>query len=59
MDSIDIDPQVISYKLNMNSVYSPVRQKRRKVALENKDAINDEIANLLAAGKIREVRYLE
>ena len=56
-DMVGIDPNVISHKLNVDSTFKPIKQKRRKFAPERKKVINDEVENLLKTGKIREVKY--
>ncbi|XP_074306035.1 uncharacterized protein LOC141641263 [Silene latifolia] len=56
-DMIGIDPSVIIHRLNVDPSFPPVQQKRRKFAPEGNDVINQEVDNLLAAGKIREVNY--
>ncbi|XP_074300236.1 uncharacterized protein LOC141631470 [Silene latifolia] len=58
-DMIGIDPSVITHKLSVDPSYKPVQQKRRKFASERNQVINQEVDNLLAAGKIREVKYPE
>ncbi|XP_074278457.1 uncharacterized protein LOC141602048 [Silene latifolia] len=56
-DMIGIDPSVITHRLNVDPGFPPVQQKRRKFAPERNEVINQEVDNLLAAGKIREVNY--
>ena len=56
-DMVGIDPNVISHKLNIDSTFKPIKQKRRKFAPERNKVINDEVEKLLKAGKIREVKY--
>ena len=56
-DMVGIDPNVISHKLNVDSTFKPIKQKRRKLAPERNKVINDEVENLLKTGKIREVKY--
>ncbi|XP_074298381.1 uncharacterized protein LOC141629252 [Silene latifolia] len=58
-DMIEIDRSVITHKLSVDPSYKPVQQKRRKFASERKKVINQEVDNLLAAGKIREAKYPE
>ncbi|XP_074300827.1 uncharacterized protein LOC141632151 [Silene latifolia] len=58
-DMIGIDPSVITHWLNVDPNFPPVQQKRRKFAPERNEVINQEVDNLLAAGKIREVNYPE
>ncbi|XP_074298696.1 uncharacterized protein LOC141629620 [Silene latifolia] len=56
-DMIGIDPGVITHKLSVDPSYKLVQQKRRKFASERDQVINQEVDNLLAAGKIQEVKY--
>ncbi|KAJ9561498.1 hypothetical protein OSB04_006658 [Centaurea solstitialis] len=56
-DMVEIDPNIISHKLNVDPSFKPVKQKRRKFAPERNKVINDEVDNLLKTGKIREVKY--
>ena len=54
-----IDLAVITHKLNVNPSFKPVKQKRRSFTLERQKAINEEVAKLLKADAIREVKYPE
>ena len=56
-DMSGIDPEIIMHKLQVDPLHQPVRQKRRKFALERDAVINDEVKSLLGAGFIREVQY--
>ncbi|XP_074318676.1 uncharacterized protein LOC141655498 [Silene latifolia] len=58
-DMIGIDPSVITHKLSYDPSYKPVQQKKRKFVSERNHVINQKVDNLLAAGKIREVKYPE
>ena len=58
-DMRGIDPTVITYKLNINPSFKPIKQKRRSFAPERQKAINEEVSKLLQAGAIREVEYPE
>lgn len=58
-DITGISPEVISHKLNVDSSFAPVQQKRRKFAAERNKIINDEMDRLLKAGMIKEVDYPE
>ncbi|XP_074299630.1 uncharacterized protein LOC141630772 [Silene latifolia] len=58
-DMIGIDPSVITHWLNVDPSFPPVQQKRRKFAPGRNEVINQEVDNLLTAGKIREVNYPE
>ena len=58
-DMSGIDPTAITYKLNTNPSFKPVKQKRRSFAPERQKAINEEVGKLLQAGAIREVEYPE
>ncbi|XP_074283274.1 uncharacterized protein LOC141607827 [Silene latifolia] len=50
---------VITQKLNIDSYFKPVQQKRRKIVPEIKLIINEEVDKLLDMGMIREVMYPE
>ena len=54
-----INPAVITHKLNINTSFKPVKQKRRSFSLERQKAVNEEINKLLQAKPIREVEYLD
>ncbi|WZZ60405.1 hypothetical protein YC2023_060512 [Brassica napus] len=56
-DMPGIDPEIIMHKLQVDPLHQPVRQKRRKFALERDAIINDEVKSLLGSGFIREVHY--
>lgn len=53
-----IDPRVISYHLNVDLTYKPVRKKKRLFTVERQKAIDKEVSKLLDANFIREVQYL-
>ena len=50
---------VASHKLNVLPTAKPIKQKLRRFHLDQHQIIQTEIGNLLAAGFIREVKYLE
>ena len=54
-----VDPAVITYRLNVNPSFKPVKQKRRSFSPERQKAINEEVGKLLQAKAIREVEYQE
>ena len=54
-----INPSVTCHELNADSIFKPVRQKRRKLGLQPAKAVNDEVERLTNAGSITEVRYPE
>ena len=58
-DMSGIAPEIIQHKLNVNPDRKPVQQKQRVFALEQDQAVTDEVTKLLAAGFIREVHYPE
>ena len=53
----EIDPQVVSHRLNVDPSFRPVKQKRRGMAPERQEAIREEVGKLLKAQSIREVQY--
>ena len=57
-DMGEIDPTVITHRLNVSPSFKPIKQKRRSFPLERQKAINEEVSKLLQAGAIREVEYL-
>ena len=56
-DMPGIPTEIIQHKLNVNPASKPVQQRRRVFALEQDQAVRDEVARLLFAGFIREVYY--
>ena len=56
-DMPGIDPNVITYRLNVYPSSKPVRQKKRVFAPEKDNAIKEEIQKLTLAKFIREVYY--
>ena len=54
-DMLGIDPSVITHRLNVYPSSKPVRQKKRVFALEQDNAIEEEIQKLTTAEFIREV----
>ena len=58
-DMPGIDPQVMSYRLNVDPGFRPVKQKRRGMAPERQEAVREEVGKLLKAESVREVHYLD
>ena len=58
-DMGEVDPAVITHKLNVNPSFKLVKQKRRSFSPERQKAINEEVGKLLQAKAIREVEYPE
>ena len=58
-DMTRIDPMMASHKLNVIPSAKLVRQKVRRFHLDHHQIIQIEVDNLLRAGFIREVKYLE
>ncbi|XP_059437719.1 uncharacterized protein LOC132170668 [Corylus avellana] len=54
-----IDPKDILHQLNVDPSVKPVKQKRRKFALERNMAIAEEVEKLFKARFIEEVYYLD
>ena len=54
-----VDPTVITYRLNINPSFKPVKKKKRSFASQRQKAINEEVGKLLQTKVIREVEYLE
>ena len=53
----DIDPSVITHRLNVCPSFKPIRQKKRVFAPERDNAVKDEVQKLMVAKFIREVYY--
>ncbi|XP_077221922.1 uncharacterized protein LOC143855727 [Tasmannia lanceolata] len=56
-DMPDIDPEISTHRLGVDSTCRPVKQKRRHFAFERRQAIKEEVERLLKADFIREIRY--
>lgn len=56
-DIVGISLEVITHKLEVDLAYLPIRQKKRKFALERNKIINEEVEKLKQNGFIREVHY--
>ena len=56
---IRINPMVASHKLTVLPTAKPIKQKLRRFHPNQHQIIQTEVDNLLAAGFIREVKYLE
>ena len=56
---IGINPTVAFYKLNIIPAARPVRHKVRRFTPKRHQIIQTEVDNLLGAGFIKEVKYLE
>ncbi|KAL5563317.1 hypothetical protein UlMin_033064 [Ulmus minor] len=56
-DMLGIDPNVIVHRLNIDSNFKPVKQKRRTFNAERYMAINTEVDKLLKAKFIEEANY--
>lgn len=54
-----IDKAIISYELNIDPTFKPIKQERRNLGPDHAQNINDEVDRLLSAGSIREVKYLD
>ncbi|XP_014506403.1 uncharacterized protein LOC106766164 [Vigna radiata var. radiata] len=52
-----IHPDIISHKLSLVRDARPVSQRKRRLGNEKRKAVDDEVAKLLEAGFIREVKY--
>ena len=58
-DMGEINPVVITHRLNVSPSFKPVEKKRRSFAPKRQKAINEEVGKLLQADAIREVEYPE
>ena len=52
-----IDPRVMLHRLNVDPNFHPVKQKRRGMAPERQQVIQEKVGKLLNAQSIREVQY--
>jgi len=59
LDMPGIDPDFLCHCLAMDPQVRPIRQRRRKLNEEKRQAIKDKTQKLLAAGHIREIQYPE
>ncbi|KAL8116197.1 hypothetical protein AgCh_022624 [Apium graveolens] len=55
----DIDPELITHKLNVDPSRKTVKQKKRNFAPERQEAIKQEVEKLLEAGFIEEIQFPE
>ena len=53
----EIDPSVITHRLNVSPSYKPIRQRKRVFALKRGNAIKEEVNKLVTTEFIREVYY--
>ena len=53
----EIDPTIITHKMNINPSFKPIKQKRRIFAPKRQKVINEEVNKLLQAKDIRELEY--
>ena len=56
-DMPEIDPSVITHRLNVSPSYKPIRQRKRVFALKRGNAIKEEVNKLVTTEFIREVYY--
>ena len=49
----------MSYRLNVNPDFHPVKQKRRAMALKRQKAASKKVRKLFKAGSIREVQFAD
>ena len=59
LDMANINPVHASHKLNVIPSARPVRKKMRRFHQDRHQVIQTEVDNLLEAGFIREIKYLE
>ena len=52
-----IDPQLITHKLNMDSLRKPIKQKKRSFTPARHGAIKQEVKELLKVGFIEEIQF--
>ncbi|XP_014506467.1 uncharacterized protein LOC106766234 [Vigna radiata var. radiata] len=56
-DMPGIHPDVISHKLSLFKDVRPAAQKKRRLELEKREVVDEEVGKLLKAGFIQEVKY--
>ena len=55
---LEVDPEFIVHRLNVDSLFSPTKQKPRRLAKEHVEAVKKEVKRLKEAGAIKEVFFL-
>ena len=58
-DMSGVSRSVVEHKLNVNPVFTPVKQSKRPMARERNDIINKEVRSLVEAGVLRSIQYPE
>ena len=56
---LEVDPEFIVHKLNVDLSFPPKKQKSRRAAKEHVDAVKLEVQRLKEAGVIREIFFPE
>ena len=56
---LEVDPEFIVHKLNVDPLFPPKKQKLRRSAKEHVEAVKLEVKRLKEAGAIREIFFLE
>lgn len=54
-----INPNIITYQLNINPMIKHVKQKRKRFTPQRNKIINEEVKKLLAIESLKEVQYLD
>ena len=54
---LGVGSNVITHKLNVDLTYHPIKQKKKKFALNRCKAINEDVAELLKVNFICKVNY--
>ena len=54
-----MDPEFIVYKLNVDPLYPPKKQKSRRSAKEHVKTVKEEVKKLKEAGAIKEIFFPE
>ena len=52
-----VDPEFIVYKLNVDLLFPPKKQKPRRASKKHVDAVNLEVQRLKEAGVIKEIFF--
>ena len=57
LDMGGVNSKVIIYQLNVDPLFRPVRKKRRKLAVDRNNVVNEEVKRLLESRIIHKVQY--
>ena len=55
---LEVDPEFIVHRLNVDPLFPPKKQKPRRLAKEHVEVVKKEVKRLKEAGAIKEVFFL-